>query len=121
MGSIEGRYVDSNGSFHASHSSNANEKWLAVLGRNSQGRDDKPPLLAPHNGDFGQVAELLESQALVDSPGGVIVVEVHAQKRGHAQPRTLADDELLESPPNAAAMIRAGDDPALRFGHPDRP
>ena len=57
-----------------------------------------------HHRNFGQVTHLLEPQALVDPPGGLVVVEVHAQQRRHPQPRALLDHPLLEPPTDPSAL-----------------
>ena len=79
------------------------------LRRNPQGPDDQPSPPALDHGDLFQVPALLETQALVDPPGGLVMVEVHAQERRDSQPRALFDHPLLEPPADATAVVGGGD------------
>jgi hypothetical protein len=62
-----------------------------------------------HHRNLSQVPHLPESQTFVDPPGGLVVVEVHAQQRRHSQPRALLDHPPFELPANTPALVRGGD------------
>ena len=76
-------------------------------GWDAEGPDDQPPLLPLHHRNFGQMTHLMEPQALIDPPGGLVVVEVHAQERRHPQARTLLNHPLLELAADPAAETKA--------------
>ena len=81
---------------------------VRLFWRNAKSRNNQTPLVPLDHSDFRQVPHLLEAEAGVDPSGGLVVVEMHAQKSRDPQPRTFADDELFEPPTDALPVCGCG-------------